>query len=93
MAVEACRKNQEPQAHCDEVVAAFQELWRQLDISYDSFIRTTDPKHELVVADILDRVWQKGDIYKANYNGIITPPFRLMEPSKALFSEDGSEGK
>lgn len=51
------------------MVAAFQDLWRQLDISYDSFIRTTDPKHEVVVADILDRVWQKGDIYKANYNG------------------------
>ena len=41
----------------------------QLDISYDSFIRTTDAKHEGLVAAVLERVWQRGDIYKADYEG------------------------
>ena len=41
----------------------------QLDIAYDSFIRTTDPKHERLVVSMLERVWEKGDIYQANYEG------------------------
>eukprot|EP00884_Botryococcus_braunii_P015757 jgi/Botrbrau1/2865/Bobra.0036s0010.1 len=69
IAESAAKKGQEPKQHCDEVVAAFQDLWRQLDISYDSFIRTTDPKHETIVASVLNRVWDNGDIYKANYKG------------------------
>lgn len=39
----------------------------QLDIAYDSFIRTTDPRHEALVATMLERVWERGDIYKAQY--------------------------
>ena len=41
----------------------------QLDISYDSFIRTTDAKHEALVASVLERAWDNGDIYKSNYEG------------------------
>ena len=41
----------------------------QLDIGYDSFIRTTDPKHESLVASVLESVWARGDIYKADYEG------------------------
>ena len=40
-----------------------------MGIQYDAFIRTTDAKHEGVVRAILDRVWEKGDIYKAKYEG------------------------
>lgn len=36
----------------------------QMDIAYDSFVRTTDPKHEALVAEVLERVWERGDIYK-----------------------------
>ncbi|KAK9837446.1 hypothetical protein WJX81_003493 [Elliptochloris bilobata] len=69
IALAASAKGQAPKQHCDGVVAAFQELWRLLDISYDSFIRTTDAKHEAVVRAMLEQVWQRGDIYKANYEG------------------------
>ncbi|EIE27159.1 methionyl-tRNA synthetase [Coccomyxa subellipsoidea C-169] len=65
----AAKKGQEPQQHCDGVVASFKGLWEEMDIQYDSFIRTTDPKHATVVRAILDRVWEKGDIYKAKYEG------------------------
>lgn len=40
-----------------------------MDISYDSFIRTTSPKHETLVQSVLNKVWDNGDIYKANYKG------------------------
>lgn len=42
-------------------------IWVQLDIAYDSFIRTTDPRHEALVSQVLERVWERGDIYKAQY--------------------------
>ena len=42
----------------------------QLDIAYDKFIRTTDPKHEAVVNEFYSRVQANGDIYRADYEGL-----------------------
>ena len=41
----------------------------QLDIAYDSFIRTTDARHESLVREVLERVGARGDIYAADYSG------------------------
>ena len=41
----------------------------QRDISYDSFSRTTDAKHEALVRTVLEQVWENGDIYKSDYEG------------------------
>lgn len=41
----------------------------QLNISYDQFVRTTDAKHETAVLSLLEAVWERGDIYKAAYEG------------------------
>ena len=41
----------------------------QLDVQYDAFIRTTSPKHKQLVHEIVKRVWEKGDIYLASYEG------------------------
>lgn len=62
-------RGMQPQEHCDSVVEEYRSLWTQLDISYDSFIRTTDKRHEVLVEQLLQRVWDKGDIYKAKYEG------------------------
>lgn len=59
----------EPKQHCDSVVEEYKALWNQLDISYDAFIRTTDERHKMLVRTLLQQVWDKGDIYKANYQG------------------------
>lgn len=40
----------------DDVVSGYKALWEMLDIKYDSFIRTTDPHHERLVAEVLQRV-------------------------------------
>jgi len=42
----------------------------QVDISYDKFIRTTDPKHEAIVKEFYSRVLANGDIYRADYEGL-----------------------
>src|SRR4028119_930287 len=54
-----------PQEYCDEIVVGFVDLWQQLNIQYDRFIRTTAPKHEALVKEFFQRVWEKGDIYKS----------------------------
>ncbi|MEO1519937.1 MAG: methionine--tRNA ligase, partial [Cyanobacteria bacterium J06633_2] len=58
-----------PQAHCDLVVQSFQSLWDILNIQYDRFSRTTAPRHEAIVKDFFQRVWDKGDIYLGQQQG------------------------
>jgi methionyl-tRNA synthetase len=52
-----------PKEHCDEIVDGFKRLWKQLDIRYDRFIRTTDDRHAAIVKEFFQRVWNNGDIY------------------------------
>jgi methionyl-tRNA synthetase len=54
---------------CDRLAGEFQSLCRQLEISHDDYIRTTEERHKAVVQDILQRLYDKGEIYKADYNG------------------------
>jgi len=53
----------------DKVVVRFKELWKALDIAFDSFIRTTQPSHEQGVQKIFQKLKDKGDIYKGIYQG------------------------
>ena len=59
----------EPQAHCDEMVVAFQELWSRLHISHDDFIRTTEERHKVVVQRLLTALHDKGELYLDEYEG------------------------
>lgn len=63
-----------PQAFVDEIVAGIKELWQNLDISYDDFIRTTEPRHKEKVAAIFQRFYEQGDIYKGHYEGWYCTP-------------------
>ncbi|MFB0565481.1 MAG: methionine--tRNA ligase [Candidatus Aminicenantaceae bacterium] len=65
----AAEKKLEPKELADEVVVRFKDLWRALSISYDYFIRTTQPIHEKTVQKIFKRLKEKGDIYKGIYKG------------------------
>ncbi len=56
-----------PQAHVDAVSAEFRALWDKLDIRYDAFVRTTEPDHGSLVREVIEKVWERGDIYKARY--------------------------
>ncbi|WP_438466710.1 methionine--tRNA ligase [Streptococcus pluranimalium] len=58
-----------PKAYVDDMAVGVKELWKLLDISYDKFIRTTDDYHEEVVAQVFERLLEKGDIYLGEYQG------------------------
>jgi methionyl-tRNA synthetase len=59
-----------PQAFSDEIAGRFQAAWKELFISYDRFIRTTEPGHHEVVQEVFRKMKAKGDVYKGSYGGI-----------------------
>ena len=63
-----------PQEYVDNIVAGIKELWKTMEISYDDFIRTTQPRHVKRVQDIFMRMYNKGDIYKGAYEGWYCTP-------------------
>ena len=60
----------DPQKFADEISSDFKNLWDKLDIKYDSFIRTTDPKHKAAVQKVLQTLFNKGVIYRGFYEGL-----------------------
>ncbi len=59
----------EPLAYCDRMEQEFREVWAGLDISYDDFIRTTQPRHRQAVQTLVERIAAAGDLYQADYEG------------------------
>ncbi|MGH9198779.1 MAG: methionine--tRNA ligase, partial [Acidimicrobiia bacterium] len=60
---------QEPLAYCDRMEKEFREVWTRLDISFDDFIRTTEPRHRAAVETMVRRIDEAGDIYQGFYEG------------------------
>lgn len=58
-----------PKTHVDETVVRFQELWKHLEITHDDFIRTTEPRHVETVQRILQDLYDRDEIYRADYDG------------------------
>ncbi len=58
-----------PKEQADKTVVRFQKLWEKLYISNDDFIRTTEERHIKVVQTLLKRLYDKGEIYKSEYDG------------------------
>jgi methionyl-tRNA synthetase len=58
-----------PKEYCDRMEAEFRSAWQKLDISFDDFIRTTEPRHHAAVQEILRRVQANGYITRAKYSG------------------------
>lgn len=65
----AAKEKVEPQEHCDRMAVTWSKIWNKLSIEFDDFIRTTEPRHEKVVVDILQKLWDKGDIYQKDFEG------------------------
>ena len=58
------------QSFTDRISERFRGAWRRLDVSHDDFIRTTEPRHTGVVRQVLQRLYDAGDIYSAEYEGL-----------------------
>ena len=63
-----------PKAFVDPLVAELKEIWKALDINYSKFIRTTDEEHVKAVQYIFKQLYDKGEIYKAEYSGWYCTP-------------------
>ncbi|WFB37296.1 methionine--tRNA ligase [Kiritimatiellota bacterium B12222] len=59
-----------PQEHVDTMVKRFEELWERLEITHDDFIRTTETRHTKIVQEILQDLYDRGEIYQAEYDGL-----------------------
>jgi methionyl-tRNA synthetase len=59
----------DPLVYCDRMEEEFRKTWRHLDVSFDDFIRTTEPRHKAGVTEIARRIYDAGDIYEGVYEG------------------------
>lgn len=71
----------------DDLIPKFKDAWKKLNIDYDNFLRTTDKKHEKIVSEILQKVFDKGEIYKGDYEGLYCTGCEAYYTEKDL--EDG----
>ena len=62
-------RNMSPQAFCDELAGKFQKLWKELKITNNQFVRTTDEIHMNTVQHFIKKMKENGDIYKGQYEG------------------------
>lgn len=83
----ALEKGQTPQAFTDEISARFRQVWQDFGISYDDFIRTTEPRHKKVVQQVLEILYKKGDIYESTYQGC------YCQPCESFWSESQVTGE
>ncbi|MGE5246392.1 MAG: methionine--tRNA ligase [Betaproteobacteria bacterium] len=65
----ASEQGQDPLKYCDEMEQVFTTTWRRLGVSFDDFIRTTEPRHKAGVTEIVRRIHEAGDIYEGVYEG------------------------
>ena len=65
----ADEKGLEPKKYCDQMRKEFERIWRDLYVSYDGFIQTSDSHHEQGVQSLFKAIAAKGDIYKSHYEG------------------------
>ena len=77
-------KGVSPQQFVDEIVSGIQDLWTKLDISYDDFIRTTEPRHKEIVQQIFDQLYKQGDIYLDEYEGMYCTPCESFYTERQL---------
>ena len=74
----------EPLAFCDRMETEFRDVWRRLDISFDDFIRTTQPRHRAAVTRLVSRIAEAGDLYEGDYEGWYCVSCESFKPEKDL---------
>lgn len=74
-----------PKEYVDRAAAEIQRIWDLMNTSYDRFIRTTDEDHEKQVQKIFKKLYEQGDIYKSEYEGMYcTPCESFWTPSQLI---------
>jgi methionyl-tRNA synthetase len=79
-----------PKAYTDQMSELFREAFAGLNISFDYWVRTTDPVHEAFVQAMLTRTHQRGDIYFRDYEGLYCVDCERFYTEKEQVSRSGS---
>lgn len=88
----AKEKGVEPQQLCDELSEKFKKLWKDLNITNDYFIRTTDPEHVKTVQFFVSKMLENGDIYKGIYKGWYCVPCETYWNEEEIkYDENGKQ--
>jgi len=74
----------DPLAYCDQMEGEFRQVWSKLDISFDDFIRTTEPRHRAAVQEMVRRSHERGDIFEGEYEGWYCVSCEEFKPEKTL---------
>ncbi|MBS3078707.1 methionine--tRNA ligase [Candidatus Pacearchaeota archaeon] len=84
---EAAKKvGKNPKEYVDELVKEFKNVWKELNINFDEFIRTTDKKHEEIVKKLIKKIYDNGDLYEEDYEGLYCVPCESYWTEKDLFN-------
>jgi methionyl-tRNA synthetase len=74
----------DPLEYCDRMEQEFRGVWRALDVSFDDFIRTTEPRHKRGVTALVQRIADAGDLYEGYYEGFYCVSCEAFKPEKDL---------
>jgi methionyl-tRNA synthetase len=74
----------EPLAYCDRMEREFRDVWATLNISFDDFIRTSQPRHKRAVEALVQRSFDRGDVYEGLYEGWYCVSCEEFKPEKSL---------
>lgn len=80
---------QEPQAYCDDMARQFQEVWKALEISYDTFVQTSHERHKQCCRKFVRKVYDNGYIYKGSYEGWYCPGCEEFKTDKVYAENAG----
>ncbi len=82
----------EPQPYVDSMAENFKEIWKELSIDYDIFFRTTDEFHKKAVQKCLMELYEKGEIYSEDYEGLYSVSEEIFYTEKDLVNGKTPQG-
>jgi len=74
----------EPLAYCNQMEREFRDVWGRLEVSFDDFIRTSEPRHRAGVTRMVERIAAAGDLYEGFYEGYYCVSCEAFKPEKDL---------
>ncbi len=74
----------EPLAYCDQMEREFRDVWGRLEVSFDDFVRTSEPRHRAGVTKMVERIAAAGDLYEGFYEGYYCVGCEAFKPEKDL---------
>ena len=85
----AAELGRDPREYCDDMARQFKEVWRALDISFDDFIQTSEPRHHEGCRKFIQKVYDNGYIYKGTYEGLYCEGCESFKTDKEILEAGG----